>query len=454
MDSSRQLLIAGVVEDPQLAQLLSQAGWLMRWAGGYRQLSSVTGNGYSAGVLLADGQFERQLDKWRDAMQRLDLDWIVVLEPELLQRPQVRRFINEYCYDFHHRPVDTERLLITLGRLYGKQQMRVMPGEHGQGDAIEGIELFGDHPSIRQLKQTIRKIARSEAHILITGESGTGKELAARSIHRLSNRAAAPFQAVNCGGLPVSLVQSELFGYERGAFTGASERRIGYAEAAHGGILFLDEIGDLAAEAQAGLLRFLQEGTVERLGGRQPTQVDVRVISATHVRLEDAIFAGRFREDLFYRLKVCHLHLPALRERVSDILPLSDFLIDRYAGKLGVPKRRLSSDSARAMVEHPWPGNVRELVNRLSQGLVLASGRFIRPADMGLSSGASGDGLFSTLLESRERAEREALQIALAVYNGNSTQAAKMLGISRATFYRLLQKHKIPFQNDSMAGFF
>lgn len=454
MGPSRQLLMAGAVEDPQLVQLLSQADWQVRWAGGYRQLSTAAANNYSAGLLLADGQFERQLDKWRDAIQRLDAEWILILEPELLERPQIRRFINEYCYDYHHRPVDAERLLITLGRLHGKRQMLTTPVKHEQGDGIEGIELFGEHPSIRQLKQTIRKIARSEAHILVTGESGTGKELVARSIHRLSNRAAAPFQAVNCGGLPTSLVQSELFGYERGAFTGASERRIGYAEAAHGGILFLDEIGDLAAEAQAGLLRFLQEGTVERLGGRQPTPVDVRVISATHVRLEDAISVGRFREDLFYRLKVCHLHLPALRERVSDIMPMSDYLIDRYAGKLGVPKRRLSTDTARAMVEHSWPGNVRELVNRLSQGLVLASGRFIRPVDMGLNSSASGHGVVRSLLESREQAEREALQVALAVYNGNSSQAAKMLGISRATFYRLLQKYKIPFQNDSMASFF
>lgn len=429
--------------------LFERSGWQVSRAGQYRQLA-INRDTYSAGLLLADEQFVRQLDKWREAVQRLDLEWVIVLEPQLLQQPLIRRFIDEHCYDYHHLPVDSERLLVTLGRIHGKRQIRVADND-GQTDG-DGVELIGNHPLIRQLKQTVRKIARSEAHILITGESGTGKELVARSVHRLSNRAAAPFQTVNCGGLPATLVQSELFGYERGAFTGASERRIGHAEAAHGGILFLDEIGDLASEAQAGLLRFLQEGTVERLGSRQAMSVDVRVISATHVPLEEAMVTGRFREDLFYRLKVCHLHIPALRERVSDILPLADHLIDRYAGKLGVPRRRLSSETARSMVEHHWPGNVRELVNRLSQGLVMASGRFIRPADMGLSGEPSGYGLFGSLSESRERAEREALQIALTIYNGNSTQAAKMLGVSRATFYRLLQKHRIPFQSDISYG--
>ncbi|MBV8680307.1 MAG: sigma-54-dependent Fis family transcriptional regulator, partial [Aquitalea sp.] len=278
--------------------------------------------------------------------------------------------------------------------------------------------------------------------VVITGESGCGKELVAQLLHQYSDRADGPFQAVNCGGLPVNLVQSELFGHERGAFTGASSGRIGRIEAAQNGTLFLDEIGDMAIEAQVNLLRFLQEGTIDRLGDNRSRSIDTRVLSATHVDLPAAISTGRFRQDLYYRLCVCQLHLPPLRERRSDIPLLAKHLLFQSSQRLGLPHKRLSYEALAIMLQHDWPGNIREMSNRISQGLAMASGRVIRPQDMGLGSSMIAP-LHNGLEAVRERAEREAVEMALELHGHNSSKAARMLGISRATLYRLLKKYSM-----------
>ncbi|PXX51246.1 sigma-54 dependent transcriptional regulator [Aquitalea magnusonii] len=394
----------------------------------------------SAGLLLLDGKLLRKSAALQQLASQLDLEWLLLTERAQLEQAAVRAFINDSCYDYHCLPTEDERLAVTLGRLHGKTLLR-RRSQHEQVEQ-EAQQLVGEHPSIRRLRQEIRRLARVNVTVMITGESGTGKELVAQLIHQHSERADGPFQAVNCGGLPVNLVQSELFGHERGAFTGASSCRIGRIEAAQNGTLFLDEIGDMAIEAQVNLLRFLQEGTIDRLGDNRSRNIDTRVLSATHVDLPAAIAKGRFREDLYYRLCVCQLQLPALRERRSDIPLLAQYLLQQSASRHGIPLKRLSYEALAVMLQHDWPGNIREMSNRISQGLAMASGRVIRPQDMGLGSSMLPP-LHNGLEAVRERAEREALTMALQLHHHNSSQAARTLGISRATLYRLLKKYEI-----------
>jgi DNA-binding NtrC family response regulator len=359
----------------------------------------------------------------------------------------------------------------------------------GPGAAAERF-LVGESPAMQRVFREIRQFAGCDAPVLITGETGTGKELAARAIHERSRFAAGPFVAINCAGLPPSLISSELFGYEKGAFTGAVQRKIGRIEAAQGGSVFLDEIGDLAPELQPHLLRFLQEGTIERLGGHQPIAVSARVIAATHRPLTADIAQDRFREDLYYRLNVLRLHLPPLRERGEDIALLAQFFAGRFAPALGRPPRPLTEDALAAVRLHPWPGNIRELISHVRRAVVTASGDRLSAADLGLSiaerrrapRGRAGPGTDAEpraapgtadggdtagdrtdddqangafvvalapgrpcppLVETRRRLEKWLILAALKAHGDNVTLAADALGISRVTLYRLLEKHAV-----------
>jgi len=278
---------------------------------------------------------------------------------------------------------------------------------------------------------------------LIRGDSGTGKELVAKTLHRQSQRHAKPFVAINCGAIPEHLIQSELFGHEKGAFTGAHQRKVGRIEAANGGTLFLDEIGDLPMELQANLLRFLQEKQIERVGGSQPIPVDVRVLAATHVDLEAAVEKGTFREDLYYRLNVLQVVTAPLRERHGDIAMLANHFSRFYSQETGRRPRSFSDDALVAMGEHAWPGNVRELANRVRRGLVLAEGRQIEAVDLGLQGQQAISPPMATLEDYKHRAERQALCDVLNRHSDNLSVAARVLGVSRPTFYRLLHKHQI-----------
>jgi two-component system, NtrC family, response regulator HydG len=311
-------------------------------------------------------------------------------------------------------------------------------------------ELVGSSPAIIQLQRVIRRFAAVDAPVLITGETGTGKELVANLLHQQSRRASGPFVAVNCAALPDSLFQSEVFGYERGAFTGAERRNIGRIEAAEGGTLLLDEIGDLPLDNQIALLRFLEEGSFERLGSCHTVRADVRIIAATHSDLETACRAGRFREDLFYRLGALRIHTPPLRERGDDVLSLARCFIDRFARQYEVEVRQLDERARRALLEHSWPGNVRELKNRVLQALVMGDGSTISDTDLGLTLGATpdeSDFLHSrevpTLRSSRKHAEREAITRALQASGGNVQTAAAQLRVSRAQLYRLIKNHHL-----------
>ncbi|MCE4052739.1 sigma-54 dependent transcriptional regulator [Pseudomonas sp. Au-Pse12] len=376
----------------------------------------------------------------KDLISRSGTEWIAVLSQEVLRLQKVGDFVCEWFFDFHTLPFDVSRVQVTLGRAFGMARLR------GQGsihvDQPEH-ELLGDSRPIRDLRKLLGKLAPTESPVLIRGESGTGKELVARTLHRQSQRHDKPFVAINCGAIPEHLIQSELFGHEKGAFTGAHQRKIGRIEAAHGGTLFLDEIGDLPLELQANLLRFLQEKHIERVGGSQPIPVDVRVLAATHVDLEAAIISGRFREDLYYRLNVLQVITAPLRERHGDLGMLASHFAHLYSQETGRRPRSFSEDALMAMGKHEWPGNVRELANRVRRGLVLAEGRQIQASDLGLLGLPAHDAPMGTLEDYKHRAEHQALCDVLNRHSDNLSVAARVLGVSRPTFYRLLHKHQI-----------
>jgi len=289
------------------------------------------------------------------------------------------------------------------------------------------------------LRRLISTVARSQATVLITGESGTGKELIARALHETSERRGGRFVPINCGAIPRELIESELFGHRKGAFTGALVDRVGRFEQAHGGTIFLDEIGDLPLEMQVKLLRFLQERSIVRIGSTTPIAVDVRVIAATHVDLTEAVRQRRFREDLFYRLNVLGLQLPPLRERAGDIPLLADEVFARFAGQKAPQVQGFSIAARAAMEGYPWPGNVRELINRVQKAMIMCEGTLITAHDLGLHEHRRREPRTS-LLHARQSTERDAVLTALDRNGHNMSAAARELGISRVTLYRLLQR--------------
>jgi len=376
----------------------------------------------------------------KELISRSGTEWIAVLNQEVLRLQNAGDFVCEWFFDFHTLPFDVSRVQVTLGRAFGMARLR------GQGTIHvhqPEHELLGDSRPIRELRKLLSKLAPTESPVLIRGESGTGKELVARTLHRQSQRHSKPFVAINCGAIPEHLIQSELFGHEKGAFTGAHQRKVGRIEAANGGTLFLDEIGDLPLELQANLLRFLQEKHIERVGGSQPIPVDVRVLAATHVDLEAAIEAKSFREDLYYRLNVLQVVTVPLRERHGDLALLANHFSHFYSQETGRRPRSFSEDALIAMGKHDWPGNVRELANRVRRGLVLAEGRQIEARDLGLIGQQVITAPMGTLEDYKTRAERQALCDVLNRHGDNLSVAARVLGVSRPTFYRLLHKHQI-----------
>jgi two-component system NtrC family response regulator len=348
--------------------------------------------------------------------------------------------IGAGAYDFLTKPVQLEELKIILRRTvqvaalerdYRELQARM------QADTFEG--LLGTSPQMQQVFTLIRKVAVSDAPVLILGESGTGKEMAALAIHRRSPRKDGPFVAINCSAIPESLLESELFGHEKGSFTGAHAQRKGRIESATGGTLFLDEVGDIPLQLQVKLLRFLQEQRIERVGGRQEIQVNTRVIAATNVELKKAINTGKFREDLFYRLAVVVLNLPPLRDRGGDVHLLAQEFLRRNATATGKDGLVLGKDAVEALEGLNWPGNVRELENRLKRAVIMVEGKRLSAHDLELASSESA-ALNLNLKEAREAAERDVVQRALRKHSGKIAPAAGDLGISRPTLYELMEK--------------
>lgn len=378
-------------------------------------------------------------------LARRKMQWVMVLSRQCLERKLLSTVIAEHCYDYHTLPIEPQRLAVTLGHAYGMavltentlRQQRELESQYG---------LIGNSLVMQTLFRGIQKAAEVDVPVLITGESGTGKEQSARAIHEYSSRAASAFVPMNCGALPANLIQSELFGHEKGAFSGANDRRIGLIESTSGGTLFLDEIGDLPAEVQANLLRFLEEKKIHRLGGTKPIPANVRIIASTNTHLEQAVREGRFREDLYYRLNVLHLRTPSLRERKGDVELLARYFFTKFTAETKTSAKGFSRDALEVINRYDWPGNVRELMNRIRRAVMLSEGPHIIPSDMELERRSLGRG-FVTLDEARMVADREAIQATLLRTRFNIARAAQELGVSRMTLYRLMEKYDIRRDN-------
>jgi len=343
------------------------------------------------------------------------------------------------AYDFLCKPVAMDELTMLLGRCFHVAQLERQYRElqsRSRQDAFDG--MLGTNARMQAVFDSIRKVAGTEAPVLILGESGTGKEMAARAIHQRSNRKDGPFVAINCSAIPETLIESELFGHEKGAFTGAHVQRKGRIESASGGTLFLDEIGEVPLPIQVKLLRFLQEQCIERVGGRQEIHVDTRVIAATNADLKKGMADGSFREDLFYRLAVVQIVLPPLRDREGDIALLANSFLQQFSEQNKKPGLVFSPEAMRALARHAWPGNVRELQNRVRRAVIMSGDKRLAARDLELTSSAATPG--TSLKEAREALEREMVQQALRRHSGKITAAAAELGISRPTFYELLAK--------------
>jgi two-component system NtrC family response regulator len=345
------------------------------------------------------------------------------------------------AYDFFAKPFEPELLTLTIDRafrLFDLQQenRRLKAAQHPP--ALSGL-LTRDGEMLRTCR-TIEKVANTNATVLLLGESGTGKEVLARGLHEASSRKGERFVAINCAAIPENLLESELFGYEKGAFTGAAKTTLGKIETANGGTLMLDEIGDLPHALQAKLLRFLQERVIERLGGRNEIPVDVRIVCATHQDLKSLIKEGRFREDLFYRLAEIVVTIPPLRDRAGDPALLAHAFVNRFAREQNRGNLSLADDAIRAVEAHQWPGNVRELENCIKRAVIMADGQQITREDIGLTQGADDENVFIDLRQVRDEAERTAVVTALGRANGNLARASEILGISRPTLYDIMHR--------------
>jgi two-component system NtrC family response regulator len=359
-------------------------------------------------------------------------------------RAHALRAIAAGAFDFCQKPVDVEVLRVLVDRA---RRIHLIERENDRlrslasSSSLPGVIAASD--AMLKVCRMVEKLAPTQATVLLLGESGTGKERLANALHALSPRAARAFVAINCAAIPENLLESELFGYERGAFTGAVKQTPGKIEKAEGGTLFLDEIGDMPLPLQAKMLRFLQERVIERIGGRQAIPVDVRIVAATNKELEAAVARGDFRQDLYYRIAEVAIAIPPLRERDGDALLIANALLRNAGKRHGRPDLRFSPEAARAIGAYRWAGNVRELENAVNRAAIMAETQAITAAELGLMAPAEGEGTdpgFVNLRDVRLRAETQALQKALALSGGNLSRAAELLGIARPTLYDLMER--------------
>ena len=348
------------------------------------------------------------------------------------------------AYDFYQKPVDVDVLKLLVSRAYALYELeaenRRLAASFGSSP-LTGI--IAGSPQMQKVCRMVEKVASADVTTLLLGESGTGKEVLARALHELSPRKDGRFVAINCAAIPENLLESELFGYEKGAFTGAHKQTKGKVELADGGTLMLDEIGDMPAPLQSKLLRFLQERVVERVGGREEIPVDVRVVCATNQDLKALIADGRFREDLFYRVSEVTVQIPPLRDRDGDQVLLARLLLDRFAKEFGHKIRGFTEDALQAIQNYEWPGNVREMENRIKGAVVTADQPVVNAEDLGLGDFSGSHLEVMTLKQAREIAERDALARVIAVADGNVSRMADLLGVTRPTVYDLMSKHDL-----------
>jgi two-component system NtrC family response regulator len=392
--------------------------------------------------LPPDGDSVSEGFRLLDQIMAYDANVKVIVLTGQNDRANALRAIAKGAYDFFEKPFEPELLNLTVDRAFRLSELQRenqrLQALH-QPDALSG--LLTRDPEMMRICRTIERVASSNATVMLLGESGTGKEVLARGLHQSSPRRAEKFVAINCAAIPENLLESELFGFERGAFTGAAKMTLGKIEMAHGGTLMLDEIGDLPFSLQAKLLRFLQERTIERVGGRQEIPVDVRIVCATHQDLNTLSKEGRFREDLYYRLAEIVVNIPPLRSRIGDAALLAHAFVRRFSQEQKRPTLALSEDAVRAIELHPWPGNIRELENCMKRATIMADGTQISGEDVALkASDADEMDRSLDLRVIRDNAERQAVRAALGRVNGNMVKASDLLGVSRPTLYDLMHR--------------
>ena len=382
-----------------------------------------------------------------DAIMALKPDTKVIVASGHDARESALHAIERGAYDFYAKPVDIDELGLIVRRAFELHRIetenRRLAAGVGADRTVLG-SLITAAPEMLKVARMIERVATTSASVMLLGASGTGKELLAKGLHQRSTRAAAPFIAINCAAIPENLLESELFGHEKGAFTGAIRTVEGKVEQADGGTLFLDEVGDIPLALQVKLLRFLQERTIERIGGRKPIAVDTRIVCATHQDLEAMIAEGRFREDLYYRLAEIVVRIPSLAERTGDAVLLAKAFLSRFAAEMNPAVKGFASDALSAIDDWAWPGNVRELENRVKRAVIMADGKLVGAEDLDLNAGQDSEtDLPLNLKAARERADRKVIRRALARSEGNISNSAKLLGISRPTLYDLLKQYDL-----------
>jgi len=445
-----------VVEDKEslremLRKTLEARGWGVREAGdayeARRQLHQAKFMAVLTDLRLPGGSGFDVLAAARDS----DADLPVIVMTAFGTVEEAVRAMKEGAADFLTKPVDTDHLLLLLDRATERRRLAtdylLLKEDYQRRLGISRV--LGEDPAWKETLLAVQRAAATDATVLFLGESGTGKELLSRALHQLSPRAKGPFVAINCAAIPENLIENELFGHEKGAYTGATGRKAGKAELAHHGTLFLDEIGDLPLALQGKILRLVQERQFERVGGVQTLSVDVRLVAATNRALKEAVARKEFREDLYFRLSVLEISIPPLRRRRSDILLLAAAFLERYARELGRKDLRLSDEARAALQEHPWPGNVRELQNCIERAAILCDGVVILPAHLRLTAPVGGPSLADlfdlsgplpdVVRRATERIEDEAIRLALEAAAGDRVAAAERLGISVSTISRRLR---------------
>lgn len=359
------------------------------------------------------------------------------------ERTNALKAINAGAYDFYQKPIDADVINVIVSRAFS---VAAIEAENRKMRAVAGsdIGIIGNSEAIERLRMMVKRIAPTAITALLLGESGTGKEVTAKAVHLASDRKTKPFIAINCASIPETLLESELFGFEKGAFTGAHKTTLGKIECAEGGTLFLDEIGDMPYNLQAKLLRFLQEKCIERLGGRKEILVDVRVVCATNQNLEEMVKAKTFREDLFYRVSEITLNIPPLRDRDEDVLILAQYFLQQYAVEYKRNVKGFSDDGVSAILAHKWPGNIRELQNKVKSSVIMSTGTLVTAMDLGFYDLIDENHeIVLNLKAVREKAESLAIQKAYALADGNMSKTAELLGVTRPTLYSLIEKYSL-----------
>ncbi len=381
-----------------------------------------------------------------DSIMALKPDTKVIVASGHGARESALAAIARGAYDFYQKPIDIDALGLIVRRAFNlraiEEENRRLVASSSADKTVLGRMITGA-PEMVKVARTIERVARTNVSVMLLGASGTGKELLAKGLHEASDRAGGPFVAINCAAIPENLLESELFGHEKGAFTGAVKTTEGKIESADGGTLFLDEVGDIPLPLQVKLLRFLQERTIERVGGRRAIAVNTRIVCATHQDLESMIAGGSFREDLFYRLAEIVVRIPGLAERYGDPVLLAKAFLKRFAAEMNPQVTGFAPDALAAIDAHDWPGNVRELENRIKRAVIMADGKLVNAEDLDLADREDEDAQLLNLKAAREAADRRVIRHALARSEGNISSTAKLLGISRPTLYDLLKQYDL-----------